>query len=173
MQIELHSQTEQNLARWRELCADPELAKLSYRLETDRFGRIIMSPPPAFDHTRFVGKIIRFLNRLLPEGEAVAETPILTVDGVKVADAAWVSPEYSHELANAHPAALERAPEICIEVLSPSNSPEEMTEKRALYFEADAMEVWLCEPDGQMRFYCRGELSASSALCSGFPKQIG
>jgi Putative restriction endonuclease len=67
---------------------------------------------------------------------------------------------------------LVRAPEICLEVMSPSNSPEEMAEKRALYFEAGAEEVWICELDGRMRFYCRGELSDSSALCSGFPKRI-
>ena len=35
-----------------------------------------------------------------------------------------------------NPVALERAPEICVEVLSPSNSKPEMEEKRALYFEA-------------------------------------
>jgi len=34
------------------------------------------------------------------------------------------------------------APEICVEVISPRNSPEEMAEKRALYFAAGADEVW-------------------------------
>ena len=43
-----------------------------------------------------------------------------------------------------NPVALGRAPEICIEVLSLSNSPAEMNEKRDLYFEAGAHEVWIC-----------------------------
>ena len=53
--------------------------------------------------------------------KALAETPIVTSDGVKVTDAAWISARYAAELEGQHPAALERAPEICIEVLSPSN----------------------------------------------------
>jgi integrase len=39
------------------------------------------------------------------------------------------------------PLVLTRAPEICIEILSPSNTPAEINEKRALYFDAGAAEV--------------------------------
>ena len=48
--IELCASEEQtafNLRRWAEIQADPELQRLVYRLETDRHGRILMSPPPA------------------------------------------------------------------------------------------------------------------------------
>jgi len=173
VQIELQSQTERNLARWQELTADPELARLPHRVETDRFGRVIMSPPPLFEHTRRASQIIHRLAELLPSGLALSETPVSTADRVKVTDAAWISAEYVEELSGDPPPALVRAPEICVEVVLPSNSPEEMAEKRELYLEAGAAEVWICELDGQMRFYCRGELSESSVLCSGFPKQIG
>jgi hypothetical protein len=40
-------QTAFNLKRWAELLADPELARLPHRIETDRHGHILMSPPPA------------------------------------------------------------------------------------------------------------------------------
>src|SRR5262245_20159771 len=132
--IRLQPKNEQHLARWRELQADPALARWPGTIETDRFGRILMSPPPFFDHTRRVGKIIRLLNQLLREGEAVAETAVLTADGVKVTDAAWLSADHLRTLEGQHPVALERAPQICIEVLSPSNTAEEMAEKRELYF---------------------------------------
>ncbi len=56
--IELQPRQEQHLARWEELGADPKLAKLPYKIETDRLGRILMSPPPFFDHTRHVARII-------------------------------------------------------------------------------------------------------------------
>ena len=36
-----------NQLRWIELCADRALAALDYRIETDEFGHIVMSPPPA------------------------------------------------------------------------------------------------------------------------------
>ncbi len=46
----LVEQTSFNLRRWAEILADPELAKLPHRIETDRHGHIIMSPPPAPNH---------------------------------------------------------------------------------------------------------------------------
>jgi Uma2 family endonuclease len=70
-----------------------------------------------------------------------------------------------------NPVALERAPEICVEVLSPSNSKPEMEEKRALYFGAGAREVWICGLDGKMEFYT-ADLSAASRLCPMFPGQL-
>jgi Uma2 family endonuclease len=170
MQIEIQPQPGA-IERWQELLADPELARLPFKIETDRFGRILMSPPPVFDHTRYVAKIIRLLHKLLPEGQAVAETPVLTADGIKVADAAWLSPQYWHELESQHPAALERAPEICVEVLSPSNKPAEMDEKRALYLLAGAKEVWLCGLDGAISFFTP-ELAATSSLCPQFPGHL-
>jgi Uma2 family endonuclease len=39
-----------------------------------------------------------------------------------------------------------RAPEICVEVTSPSNSRKEMREKIDAYFAAGAKEVWLVYP---------------------------
>ena len=130
-----------------------------------------MSPPPFFDHVRHVARIIELLHGHLPAGRALAETPVVTSDGVKVTDAAWISARYAAELEGQHPAALERAPEICIEVLSPSNTAEEMAEKRALYLEAGAQEVWLCGLDGKIAFYTPGP-SAQSAICIGFPGKI-
>ena len=171
MQIELVSQPDAVIARWQELVDDPELAKLPYRIETDRFGRTVMSPPPAYRHARYVGKIMRLLNRLLPDGQAMSETPVLTADGIKVPDATWISPVYFAELEAKKPLVLERAPEICVEVLSPSNSKPEMEEKRALYFEAGAHEVWICGRDGKLEFYTP-DLSAASRLCPLFPGQL-
>jgi len=169
--IEFHPRHEQHLARWKQLGADPELAKLPGKIETDRLGRILMSPPPFFDHVRHVAGIIELLHGHLPAGKALAETPIVTSDGVKVTDAAWISARYAAELEGQHPAALERAPEICVEVLSPSNTDEEMAEKRALYFEAGAQEVWLCALDGKITFYTP-DPSIQSATCREFPSQI-
>ena len=44
------AQTAFNLRRWSELQSDAELAKFEGRVETDRHGHIIMSPPPAPSH---------------------------------------------------------------------------------------------------------------------------
>jgi Uma2 family endonuclease len=170
MQIELVSQPDA-IARWQELLADPELARLPYRIETDRFGRNIMSPPPAYRHTRYVGKITKLLNKFLPDGKANSETAVLTADGIKVPDATWISPVYAKELEVKDPLVLERAPEICVEVLSPSNSPAELNEKRALYFEAGAHEVWICGLDWQNGILQPGPFRGFTAL-SFVPRPI-
>jgi Uma2 family endonuclease len=100
-----------------------------------------MSPPPFFDQVRYVARIIELSHGLLPAGKVLPETPVVTSDGVKVTNAAWISAAYAEELKGRHPAALQRTPEICIEVLSPSNTVEEIAEKSALYFDAGAREV--------------------------------
>jgi hypothetical protein len=68
------------------------------------------------------------------------------------------------------PIALTTAPEICVGVLSPSNTTAEIDEKRALYFDAGAIEVWVCNLDGAMSFFSgvNNQISTSS-LCPDFP----
>ena len=160
-----------NLRRWQEVLADPSLARLPHRIETDRHGHIVMSPPPAFSHSQRQGKVVGLMLQLLPEGQAMPECPLSTSDGVKAIDVAWLSTtrhEYEQK-----PIALERAPEICVEIISPSNSPSEIREKQALYFEAGAKEVWTCGLDGTMRFYVApGCQVGTSPLRHGFPHEI-
>jgi Uma2 family endonuclease len=168
MQIELVSQPDA-IARWQELFDDPELARWPGKIETDRFGRIIMSPPPALPHSFNQSKILQLLAQLLPDGQALTECPLGTLDGIKGIDVAWLKGGRT-EIADGK-LVLERAPEICVEVLSPSNTVEEMKEKRALYFEAGALEVSLCGLDGKMEFYTP-DLSAASRLCPLFPGQL-
>jgi Putative restriction endonuclease len=68
---------------------------------------------------------------------------------------------------------FERAPEICVELVSPSNSRSEIIEKRALYFDAVAAEVWVCALDGSISFFVslHQQLPASS-ICAPFPISI-
>src|SRR4029077_8113520 len=63
---DLASQTRFNLARWTEILADPELSKLPNRIETDRHGHVIMSPPPAFTHADRQGQIADLLKSSSP-----------------------------------------------------------------------------------------------------------
>ena len=168
MQIELEIQPDA-IARWQELVDDPELARWPGKIETDRFGRIIMSPPPGLPHSFNQSKILQLLAQLLPNGQALTECPLITLDGIKGIDVAWLKGDRT-EIADGK-LVLERAPEICVEVLSPSNTVEEMKEKRALYFEARALEVWLCGRDGKMEFYTP-DLATASRLCPLFPGQL-
>src|SRR5437899_10451422 len=155
--IELPTQREQtafNLRRWSELLSDPELARIEGRIETDRHGHIIMSPPPAPSHGSYQMRIGYLLTDLMPRGRVLSECPISTADGVKAADVAWASPQRMRELGNR--ACFPQAPELCVKILSPSNTRAEIEEKTALYFDAVAREVWICGPSGLMKFLAPG-----------------
>jgi Uma2 family endonuclease len=166
------TQTEFKLRRWEELLADPELAKVEGRIETDRHGHIIMSPPPAASHGGFQFEVGSLMRNLLRRDRVLTECPISTADGVKAADVAWASPERIRELGELP--CFPRAPEICVEVLSPSNTEGEIREKMALYFDAGASEVWLCDRDGGMRFFlaAASRPSRSSKICPQFPRRV-
>ncbi len=162
-------QTEFNLRIWEQLLADPDLAKMEGRIETDRHGHIIMIPPPGPPHgSRQFNIGHELMNRL--GGHVITECPVSTSDGVKAADVGWFS-DLRFVRAYDRRCFLE-APEICVEVLSPSNTKEEMDEKMALDFDAGAAEVWFCEEDGTMRFHAPEGAREQSLLCPGFPLSI-
>jgi Uma2 family endonuclease len=173
--LELPAQDKQrafNLRRWAELLADRQLARIEGRIETDRHGHIIKTPPPAANHGCFQFEIGRRISTLLPNGRVLTECPISTADGVKPADVAWASDERLREFGQQ--VCFPRAPEICIEVLSPCNTDAEIREKAALYFDAGAEEVWLCGMDGKMTFLPGVRLPPirSSRLCPKFPAHV-
>lgn len=165
------AKAEFNLRRWDEILADPALRKIEGRIETDRYGRIIMSPPPAPQHGRYQVEIGSLLKKLLPNGETMSECPISTADGVRAADVAWASRKRWKALGKR--TCFIEAPEICVEVISPSNSEEEIREKTALYFDAGAEEVWICGAFGRMTFVSPGPTEIKrSKVCPQFPHQI-
>lgn len=162
-------QREFNLRVWERLLADPELAKFDARFETDRHGQIIMTPPPGPPHSTRQADI-SFHLKLRLGGRSVTECAISTSDGVKAADVGWFS-DLRYTRSFDHRCFLE-APEICVEVLSPSNTPAEMEEKKSLYLDAGAEEVWFCEEDGTMRFHSPEGALEQSRLCPDFPAVI-
>src|SRR6202007_65536 len=98
----------------------------------DRHGHIVMTPPRGFLHSDRQGQIMTLLVQLLPNGRTMPECPISTADGVKAAGLAWLASGRG-ELRE-RPLVLTNAPEICIEILSTSNTTSEIDDKRALSF---------------------------------------
>lgn len=154
---------------WQAICDNPLFRDMPFKFETNRWGKIVMSPA-SNRHLLCRGLITRLLDRLLADGEAIPECSIQTADGVKVVDVAWASSDFlrRHGVANPYP----EAPEIVIEILSPSNTLAEMEEKKELYFAREAREFWICEEDGGMRFYNNHAQLVASALAPGFPGQL-
>ena len=105
-----------------------------------------MTPPPAYYHGIVQARLMEAL-RTLAGGQLAVETPIATVAGLFVADVTWASDDFLR--AHMDEIALEKAPEICIEVVSPSNSVKELREKTAAYLAAGAHEVWILYPQSK------------------------
>ncbi len=155
---------------WEEVCADPNLENLPYKIETNEWGQIVMSPT-RLRHGQFQFKIGEKLSkRMQGRGEIITEAAVNTSKGTKVADVAWFSPERWEQVKEEFDASV--APEICVEVLSPGNSKEEIEQKQRLYFDAGAQEVWICDEKGAMLFFKRETALKVSALVPGFPKNI-
>jgi Uma2 family endonuclease len=163
-------QTAFNVARWAELVADSQWEQWEGRIETDEYGNVIMMPPPPPIHGRSAFLIGVLLEQLLG-GVALTECPISTPGGVKAADVVWMPAESYDKLKNT---CLPAAPPICVEVLSPTNSRREMVHKKALYFQAGAVEVWFCDGKRKMTFFLSPDDTGNTAsrYCAAFPKTI-
>jgi len=135
--------------QWQDVLADKSLQNLPYKIELNERGKIEMSPASLI-HSRFQGKLAKILGLELG-GEIFTELAIQTRLGVKVPDVAWGTDDYFQQ--HCEELCASSAPEICIEILSPSNNAiAEMQDKILLYLEAGAVEVWLVE-QGLIRFF--------------------
>lgn len=154
---------------WQQLCADPVLQNLPYKLELNRHGEVIMNAM-SIEHAFYVEKIQLLLNGLAPEGFCPPEFAIETRDGIRSPDVVWISRERA--LAVRGHVFSTMAPEICIEVMSEGNTLNQMLEKRDLYFAAGADEFWLCSMHGVMQFFdAHGERTCSARFPT-FPSKI-
>lgn len=156
---------------WRRILEDPQLQDLPFRIETNQRGQLILSPHKRI-HSLRQTQITDFLKEAVDRpGIRSVELAIQTSDGVKVVDAAWMSSERFREIPEeAEPTPI--APELCIEVLSSSNTAKEMEGKRALYFEAGAEEVWMVDPGGAVHFFGRDGALKKSRMAPPFPERL-
>ncbi len=157
------------MLQWVDVLSDKSLENLPYKIELDARGRIIMTPA-SNRHAQLQGKLGGLLTRLMPGGEVLTECSIATLDGVKVADVVWASKEFlkRHQYETPYPA----APEICVEVTSPSNSRAEIEEKITLYLAKGAREVWVCDAKGNVAFADHLGTLKKSKLVAKFPAKI-
>jgi len=154
---------------WAEICANPVLRDLPYQIQTDQWGHIVMSPATN-EHGMYQAKIVALLSRLLKTGAIITECAVQTPAGVKVADVAWASTSFINRNRGKNP--FQEAPELCVEILSPSNTVLEMNEKQELYFARGAREFWICDQTGNVTFHQNTGPLVQSQLAGKFPHQI-
>ena len=154
---------------WSEVIAEKNLQDLPYKIELNEWGNIVMSPA-SNRHSFLQMAIAMLLAAQKSDGHTFNECSVETSQGVKVADVIWGSSDFFsvHQLDTPYPV----APELCIEIMSPSNSMDEMEEKKDLYMERGALEVWICEESGAITFWdIQGKISTSD-LFPDFPESI-
>ena len=154
---------------WAEVVEHPILRDLPFKIELDKRGQIIMNPVK-IGHSLFQGRISFLLQTMRPEGLVMAECAIKTRQGTKAADVAWASMGRVKVIHKEADASI--APEVCVEVVSMSNTKSEMAKKRKLYFEQGAQEVWVCDEYGKVSFYNPAGELALSVLFPDFPARV-
>ncbi|MDD5271808.1 MAG: Uma2 family endonuclease, partial [Methylovulum sp.] len=121
-------------------------------------------------HSILQVRIAVLLEHFLKNGSALSECAISTGKGTKVADVAWASSDLLSTIRTESEASI--APQICVEIISASNTQKEMAEKRQLYFQAGAQEVWMCDDKGTMSFFNAEHPLVHSILVPEFPEKI-
>lgn len=154
---------------WRTLCERPDLQNLPFKIELDAHGKIIMSPAKVY-HSALQGEIAALLRLHRKDGIILTECAIATTKGTKVSDISWAAKHTYNIIKDEDECSV--APELCIEVLSISNTVEELQEKKLLYFGAGAKEFWLCEQNGDIEFFNAQGAMRQSILFPEFPHKI-
>lgn len=152
------------VTRWNEVLQDPALQDLPYKIELNAWGKVEMSPANN-RHSRLQAELAAELRRQLG-GVVFVEGSVLTRIGIRSPDVSWASPGFMAKHGEITP--YRQAPEICVEVVSPSNVPAEIVEKTDAYLAAGAVEVWIVSQDGAIRYFT----SAGEQPKSGFAVAI-
>ncbi|HHT00519.1 MAG TPA: Uma2 family endonuclease [Thiomicrospira sp.] len=147
---------------WQQVIDDPLLRDLPFKIELNKWGNILMSPA-SNNHGRWQFEVGALIKQKKQSGVIITECSIQTTEGVRVADVAWLSEQFVAQYGFVTP--YQVAPEICVEIVSPSNSVGEMNEKVRLYLEKGAREVWLCNQKGEISYYAQqGQLKYSNEV---------
>lgn len=154
---------------WIEVINHPNLQNLPFKIELNERGEVVMNPVKV-NHSLYQGEIGFFMRNMRSDGMVMAECAVKTSKGTKVADVAWASTKTLKVIKNQTECLI--APEVCVEVVSYSNTDKEIGWKRKLYFEQGAKEVWTCDEYGNMNFYNSKRKLKKSGLFPDFPLKI-
>ena len=171
-------------------------AKLTYEdyrntPEDERYelldGELVMSEAPRIIHQRSNVKLVSRMEWFVEEGDLGevfhAPTDVYLSDTAVVQpDLLFISNERAHIITEQN---IQGAPDLVVEILSPSTANRDWTTKRDLYARHGVKELWIVDPDakilwtmllsdgdfGNMTVYGEGQTAASTVL-EGFTVDI-
>ena len=145
-----------------------------FRIELHN-GEVIQVSPPKHKHFKIQVAVHELLHtRLGQKGRVATEFPFIPGSNVefRIADIAFITEIRYRAIADDDN--LQGAPDLVVEVLSPSNTAAEMYEKERLCLATGSLEFWVVDPNreqvrvssqsGPTRVYSRGELIPLTAF---------
>ncbi len=118
--------------------------------ELNEFGEWIVSPTPTPGHQRVAFAVgVQMTTQLGPD--AAQEVPVLTDRGVRIPDVIWMPPERWAEYKGYSPLTI--VPDVCVEVLSPGNTREEIMMKVGAYLRGGAREAIVVGLGGEIEHF--------------------
>ena len=115
-------------------------------------GHLVMSPSPTVQHQRLVRRLNRVLDEHVQSSDAGGEVffaPMdvhLSDDTVVQPDVLYVSGERADRIGEQK---INGAPDLIMEVVSPSTSHRDVFDKKRLYEETEVLEYWIADPDSE------------------------
>ncbi len=113
------------------------------------YGSLVLTPSPVVRHQHVVVHLLQILHGHARKGEGLALVAPLDV---RLADHSIVQPDLIFVSAERREILRERifgAPDLLVEVLSPSTARRDLGEKLKLYAESAVAEYWLVDPEGE------------------------
>jgi Uma2 family endonuclease len=151
----------------------PELADGNWEVRDGELFKVTFPKP---EHRELQFRLANLLNERLRSGRALPEYPYVANREpleLRGADVAWLRRDRRPPRRQY----LEGAPELVIEILSPSNTAREMNRKEQLSFAAGTRQFWLVDmddrtvrvtgSDGSFQVYAEGDCVALEALEPG------
>ena len=129
--------------------------------ELNEFGEWIVSPRPTHGHQQVASVVAFQLTTQLGE-RAVIEVSVYTDRGIRAPDVVWMPATRWLEAKGQNPLAF--VPDVCVEVLSPSNTRQEILMKVGTYLRGGAREAIVVGLKGQLEFFGPGGRLEASAL---------
>jgi Uma2 family endonuclease len=131
------------------------------RYELNEFGEWIVTPRATHGHQEVGGEIVVQLVRQLG-ARATMEVSVYTDRGIRVPDVVWMPAARWREAKGQDP--LLFVPDVCVEVVSPSNTRREILMKIGAYLRGGAREAIVVGLKGEVEFFGPGGKLETSAL---------
>lgn len=108
-------------------------------------GELIVAPSPVSKHQKLVGRVFSFLDDLVPNGDVMVSPMDVYLDEINAfqPDVFWVAEDSTCQERDGY---FYGAPDLVVEILSPSTAKYDKGKKFDSYKEHGVREYWMVDP---------------------------